>query len=127
MTDRETVTTREQAIDALQFVLSRLAWMEMDESAHKIRQTLAYLIVSHPLDRKPDPPQPEGKEVRIAVCLSRTGLVSAQAINDGEDEDAVMASCSCVSEHLGLTLCQAIITAVIPKRAIPDVTGKVEP
>jgi hypothetical protein len=74
----------------------------------------------------PDPPQPEGREVRIAVCLSRTGLVSAQAINDDEDEDAVTASCSCVSEHLGLTLCQAIITAVIPTRAVPVVTGKVE-
>jgi hypothetical protein len=71
--------------------------------------------------KTPDPPQPPGKTVRIAVAIDPDGRGAAWVINRGEDDFDAMDHCTC-----GKPTHRAIITAVIPPYEIPVVAGKVE-
>lgn len=69
----------------------------------------------------PDPPQPPGVEVRIAVAIDDHGYVATLGLcHDLTEADAMDAVESNGDTH------QAIVTAVIPPIAIPVVSGRVE-
>ena len=71
----------------------------------------------------PDPPQPSGRPVRIAVAMSQQSAVAEIFTPDGHSGAMMIAAHS----RLGKTVThEAIITAIIPPVAIPVVEGKVE-
>jgi hypothetical protein len=100
------------------------------EAARKYNETLdttdwvAFLAAASALPpATPPAPEPETREVRIAVAIDRNGNAGVAVVTHGDDAEAL--------EYAGewtdsLIVAQGIVPARIPVIAIPVVPGTVE-
>ncbi len=107
----------------------------MSEPLHKTLRNIAHLIgpswhrdfrlaLFEAADKlEPPPAPPDSIPVRIAVVIGSKGTVTCLP---GDDQDAIDEAAEDVERSRETATHEAIITANIPRRQIPLVTGTVE-